>query len=157
MPFSQEQPHFQQYRYGLITARWAQLNALRKEWIDKAVSFLVLTNAGGAVAVLSFMGTSDEVRRMCGPRFALGCFAFGIIVAGIFIATQFHRLDSLFFGYHVDSERYLSDQIEWDALRTRDDDRSRTSFMDYFWPYVSFILFIAGCVAGALSLFTNHA
>ena len=37
---------------------------------DKAVSYLMLTNAGGAVAVLSFMGGSDKVRGMAGPRIA---------------------------------------------------------------------------------------
>jgi hypothetical protein len=44
-----------------------QLNALTKEWTDKAISYLMLTNAGGAVAVLSFMGASDTVRKMFRP------------------------------------------------------------------------------------------
>jgi hypothetical protein len=151
--FSQEPAPIQQWRCRFINERWRQLNALRDGWIEKALNFLILTNAGGAVAVLSFMGASDDVRGMWWPRIALCCFSLGVIFAGIFIAKQFHRLDSLFFGYHVDSERYLSDQIEWDALRTRDDDRSKVSFIDYLCGYVPFGLFIFGCVAGAISLF----
>jgi hypothetical protein len=87
MPFSKETPPAQRYLSGLVTARWSQINTLRNQWIEKALRFLVLTNAGGAVAVLSFIGNSDEARQRCGPRIALGCFAAGIIIAGIFIAV----------------------------------------------------------------------
>src|SRR5437763_196602 len=100
MPFSQEHPDVQNYRSGIITSRWNQLNTLRNQWVEKALSFLFLTNAGGAAAVLGFLGASKEARGMCGPLIALGCFALGIIIAGIFIAVQFHRFDSIFRGYH---------------------------------------------------------
>ena len=153
MPFSKEIPPIQQSRYGVATERWAQINTLRNQWIEKALRFLILTNAGGAVAVLSFIGNSDEARRMFGPRFALSCFALGIIVAGIFIAIQFHRFDFMFRGYHSDSAKYFSDEIEWDELKKNDDDRSGPHSIDYVWPYISFILFILGCIAGGLSLF----
>jgi hypothetical protein len=155
MPFSQEDPHIQQYHSDLVIARWSQINTLRNQWIEKALRFLVLTNAGGAVAVLSFIGNSDEARRMCGPRFALSCFAAGIIVAGIFIAVQFHRFDSMFKGYHSDSAKYFSDEIEWDKLRKDDDRRSSPHSIDYVWPYIAFALFILGCIAGGLSLFAS--
>ena len=82
MPFSREDPPAQQYRFGYISARWSQLNGLTKDWTDKAVSYLMLTNSGGAVAVLSFMGASDRVREMVGPRFALGFFALGVVFTG---------------------------------------------------------------------------
>jgi hypothetical protein len=140
---------------SLVTARWSQINTLRNQWIEKALRFLVLTNAGGAVAVLSFIGNSDEARQMCGPRIALGCFAAGIIIAGIFIAVQFNRFDSMYKGYNSDSAKYFSDKIEWDQLRKDDDDRSRPHSIDYVWPYMSFGLFILGCIAGWLSLFAS--
>ncbi len=155
MPFSKEDLLTQQYHSGLVTARWTQLNTLRNQWVEKALRLLVLTNAGGAVAVLSFIGASDEARRMCGPRFALGCFAAGIIIAGIFIAIQFHRFDSMFKGYGSDSAKYFSDEIEWDKLRKDDDDRSAPHSIDYAWLYISFGLFILGCIVGGLSLFKS--
>jgi hypothetical protein len=156
MPFSQEPDHVRQYRFNLISARWAQLNALTKDWSDKAVSYLMLTNAGGAVAVLSFMA-SDKVREMPGPRIALSCFAAGVIVTGILVAKQLHRFEAILKGYVKDSTRYLADQIEWDTLTTDDDSRAKPSVMDYAWGYVAFILFIGGCVAGAISLFCGSA
>jgi hypothetical protein len=153
MPFSAERPDIQQYRYGLITSRWSQLNTLRNQWIEKALAFLFLTNTGGAAAILTFIGNSDEARRICGPRFALVCFALGIIVVGIFIAVQFHRFNDMFKGYHSGSGEYLSGQIEWEKLEKDDDARSKVHSIDYVWPYISFILFILGCIAGGLSLF----
>jgi hypothetical protein len=157
MPFSQEPPLVQQQRFGFISTRWSQLNGLVKEWTDKAISFLMLTNAGGAVAVLSFMGASEKARNMLGSRIALCCFALGVICTGILVAKQFHRIEGLFAHYKKDSERYLTDQMEWDTLTARDEDRADTTFMDYFWGYAPFVLFVGGCVAGAISLFCTHA
>jgi hypothetical protein len=153
MPFSQEPPAVQQHRFGYISQRWSQLNSLVKEWTDKAINFLTLTNAGGAVAVLSFMGASADVRSMLWPRLALCCFALGVISTGILIAKQFHKMDNLYSHYRTDSERYLSDQIEWDTLATRDEDRTDPRFIDYFWGYAPFVLFVLGCAAGSVSLF----
>src|SRR6266568_7268127 len=116
MPFSQEPDHVRQYRFNFISARWAQLNQLTKEWTDKAISFLMLTNAGGAVAVLSFMGASEKVRGMLGTQVALCCLALGVICTGFLVAKQFHRFERLLAHYKKDSERYLTDQMEWDTL-----------------------------------------
>ena len=153
MPFSTEPPGVQQYRFNFINARWAQLNALTGVWANKAIQFLTLTNAGGAVAVLSFMGASDDVRAMIWPKIALCSFAGGVVCTGILIAKQFHRVENLYNGYKRDSERYLTDQIEWNTLNTDDENRTAPSFWDYFWGYFPFILFLFGCVAGGISLF----
>ncbi len=152
MALSDERPEVQQFRFNFINARWAQLNALTKEWSDKAVSYLMLTNAGGAVAVLSFMA-SDKVREMPGPKIALCCFSAGVIFTGILVAKQLHRVERVFKDYRKDSTRYLIDQIEWLALTTDDDNRAKPSFWDYAWGYLAFALFFGGCVAGAISLF----
>ena len=73
----------------------------------------MLTDSGGAVAVLSFMGASDKVREMVGPRIALGCFSLGVICTGILVAKQFHRFERVFTGYRKEAQEYLADQIEW--------------------------------------------
>jgi hypothetical protein len=129
------------------------LNGLTKEWTDKAISYLMITNAGGAVAVLSFMGASDTVRKMIGPRIALGCFALGVVCVGILVAKQFHRAERLLAGYKTDSNKYLTDQMEWDTVTSRDEDRFKPTFWDYSWGYAALILFIGGCLLGAITLF----
>jgi hypothetical protein len=157
MPYSEEEIYIRQFRWGYINARWSQLNALTKDWGDKAVSYLMLTNAGGAVAVLSFMGASDKVREMVGPRLALCCFAAGVIFTGILVAKQLHRFEGLYKGYKKDSEQYLAGQMDWDTVVSEDEKRVQASFWDYGLGYVAFGLFILGCVAGVISLFRWHA
>jgi len=130
MPFSQEPAFVQQQRFGFISTRWSQLDGLVKEWTDKAISFLMLTNAGGAVAVLSFMGASEKVRGMLGPQVALCCFALGVICTGFLIAKQFHRFERLLAHYKKDSERYLTDQMEWDTLTSRPSSRCASNNPD---------------------------
>jgi hypothetical protein len=154
MAFSDERPEVQQFRSNCISTRWAQLNALTKEWSDKAVNYLLLTNAGGAVAVLSFMA-SDKVREKIGPKIALSCFALGVIVTGFVVARQLHRFERILNGYKRDSERYLTNQIdEWDTVVSRDEERIHPSIVwDYGLGYLAFALFFGGCVAGAISLF----
>jgi hypothetical protein len=156
IPLSDEQEiHIQQFRWGYINRRWSQLNALTKDWGDKAISYLMLTNAGGAVAVLSFMA-SDKVRKMVGPRIALCCFALGVIFTGILVAKQLHRFEGLYKGYKKDSQQYLAGQMEWATVVSEDDKRVQASFWDYGLGYVAFILFIGGCMAGGISLFRWH-
>jgi hypothetical protein len=129
MPFSQELDHVRQFRFGYINARLSQLNQLTKEWGDKAINYVMLTNAGGAVAVLSFMGGSGKVREMAGPIIALGCFSLGVIVTGILIAKQLHRFEGFYKGYKKDSEQYLADQIEeWNTVVEQDEKRIQASF-----------------------------
>ena len=38
---------------GHITQRWVQLYELEKEWGERALKYLLLTNSGGAIATLS--------------------------------------------------------------------------------------------------------
>jgi len=39
----------------IINRRWGQLNGLERDWSDKAVKYLFVTNSGGAVALLNFI------------------------------------------------------------------------------------------------------
>jgi hypothetical protein len=58
-----------------------------EQWMQTAARYFVLTNAGGAVAVLSFIGASGSSF----PKAAivpLTCFVAGLIVAGVVIGGQ---------------------------------------------------------------------
>ena len=43
-----------------INRRWEQLYGLEKEWGERTLKFLFLTNSGGAIATLSFIGAAKE-------------------------------------------------------------------------------------------------
>ena len=59
------------------------------EWMQSTTRFFVLANAGGAVATLSFLGTSMAEGATFWPAVvSLGCFFAGIVIAGLVIMAQ---------------------------------------------------------------------
>ncbi|MGH7824985.1 MAG: hypothetical protein ACREQ7_07385 [Candidatus Binatia bacterium] len=58
-------------QYEFVDIRWNQLNALAKEDAERAINYLLLTNAGGAIATLSFLGAVESIRSQWAPKGAL--------------------------------------------------------------------------------------
>ena len=112
----------------------------------------MLTNAGGAIAVLGFMGSSDVVRAMHGPRYALGFFLSGIVLTGILIARGIHYMSRLFHGWLSDTAKYYSDEVGWNEIIESDKTRAETNIVVYFMGYTAFLCFIIGSVIGFLKL-----
>lgn len=54
-----------QEQLTVVNNRWAQLNNLSRDAVDRALNFLLLTNAGGAIATLSFLGSVPPIRCQC--------------------------------------------------------------------------------------------
>jgi len=69
-PFSKQDPALRKILGGYINQRWEQLYELEKEWGERALKYLLLTNAGGAIATLSFLGTSPAAIKMPGAKIA---------------------------------------------------------------------------------------
>ena len=135
-----------------ISRRWGQLYELEKEWGEKALKYLILTNSGGAIATLSFLGAAKELTGV-GTKFALFLFVLGLIFAGITIAKTFHHMSGLLKKYKQGVEDFYSDKITWAALSDADKERAVTDCFDYIIPYLSFFCFIAGSGIGAYALF----
>lgn len=49
-------PETREYLFEHSKRRWGQLYQLEKEWSERGLNYLMLTNSGGAVAILSFFG-----------------------------------------------------------------------------------------------------
>ena len=137
-----------------INRRWGQLYELEKEWGEKAIRYLLLTNAGGAIATLSFLGASSQALNRPSAKVALLFFVVGVVLVGIGTAKQFHHMSGLFKAYKQDVEHYFADRITWEHLNDQDRARAKLDFIDYAVPYTSFGCFIGGCVAGAIALFS---
>ena len=88
-----------------INRRWGQLYDLEKEWGEKANRYLLLTNAGGAIATLSFLGASSQALNRPSAKVALLFFVVGVVLVGIGTAKQFHHMSGLFKAYKQDVER----------------------------------------------------
>lgn len=138
-----------------INQRWGQLYELEKEWGEKAYKYLFFTNAGGAIATLSFLGAAPEAISMSGARWALLLFLVGVVLVGVGTATTYHHMAKLFERWKADVEAYYQDRIAWQHLQNEDEKRAVLDFWDYAIPYGSFACFVGGCTAGTFSLLTR--
>lgn len=137
-----------------ISRRWGQLHELEKEWGERALKYLLLTNSGGAIATLGFVGANDKTLNLFGAKLALALFVIGIILVGISNAKTFHHMSGLYEKYKAGVEQFYGDKITWDHLTSQDEGRAKADLLDFIIPYGAFCCFIAGCLAGAYALFT---
>jgi len=151
--FSRQNPEIRQSLNTYINQRWGQLYELEKEWGERALKYLLLTNSGGAIATLSFLGASPTAINLLGAKISLFLFVSGVFLVGVSTAITFHHMSRLFKAWKADVDHYYSDKITWEYLQEEDKKRAVADFWDYAIPYTSFGCFIAGSVFGAISLF----
>jgi hypothetical protein len=151
--FSKLDPAVRDRFIGHIDRRWRQLYDLEKEWGERAFKYLFLTNSGGAIAMLSFLGAYDKALNLVGTKIALFLFVFGVFLVGISTAKTFHYFSRLLKEYTLGVHDFYSDKISYDHLIEEDKKRVKVSFMDYGIPYASFACFVGGSIAGAIALF----
>ena len=136
--YSEHPAELRKARLNHIDHRWGQLHALETEWGEKAIKYLLLTNSGGAIATLSFLGASKAALGSTGAKLALFLFIFGVFLVGVMTAKQFHFSSNLFKSYKCDVEEYFSDSLQWQQLAGQDEERSKEDLFDYIIPYSSF-------------------
>jgi hypothetical protein len=151
--FSKQDPALRQSLNEHINQRWKQLYELEKEWSERALKYLFLTNSGGAIATLSFLGASPSSINMCYTKLALSLFILGVVLVGISTAKTFHHMSDISKAWKADVDHYYSDKVTWDYLYAQDKLRAVPSKWDYAIPYASFGCFIFGCILGAINLF----
>lgn len=82
---TEEQSAVRSARASYVADRWEQLSTMEKESAADAWRFLMLMHAGGAVAILSLMGSLESVRPESLPSAPLVLFYFvvGLLLVGI--------------------------------------------------------------------------
>lgn len=152
MKLNETETQLRAARLKYIDTRWEQLNGLSKDAAERAIKYLMLTNAGGAVAMLSYFGANEEVRVLIAPKFALGFFLFGILFVGILDALMLHHIERIFKNWREASQQYLENKLDWETLDQGDDNISYRVWPQYLAGYTSFFCLIAGAVTGLCSL-----
>jgi hypothetical protein len=151
--FSKQDPAVRQSLNAHINQRWGQLYEHEKEWGERALRYLLLTNSGGAIATLGFLGGSPTAINLLGAKIALFLFVLGVFLVGVSTAKQFHHMSNLFKSWKYDVDNYYADKITWEHLHSEDKRRAAEDFWDYLIPYSAFGCFIGGSISGAISLF----
>ena len=107
---------------NVIEVRRNQRERILHEWLQMASRVIVLANAGGAVATLSFIGTTMNHRSVGWVEItALLLFIAGLIFPATVMIAQAHRLWS-----DLHTERFLPSFIspEMDRISTSSGRRS---------------------------------
>jgi hypothetical protein len=133
-----------------INQRWSQLYHLQKEWADKAINFLFLTNSGGAIAMLGFIGATQHVHFLV--VLGLVIMLLGLIFVGVLVAHVYHQMTGLFDTWRVDVKEYFLDRISWEKLNEDDNLRSKDSILNLCLGYGSLGCFIIGITLGVFGL-----
>jgi hypothetical protein len=152
MKLNETESQLRAARLKYIDTRWEQLNELGKEASERAIKYLLLTNAGGAVAMLSYFGANEEARSLVQAKVALGFFLFGILFVGVLDALILHRIERIFKHWRQASQQYLENNLDWETLDQKDDEISYKVWPQYLVGYMSFFCLIAGAITGLCSL-----
>lgn len=146
-------PEQRQHYAEAVNRRWKQLHEWETNWGERAYKYLLLTNSGGAVAILSFLGT-DSARHVALAKFALVCFVLGLILVGVEIARRVHYMENLYARYREGANSFFEGKISFIELYNADEARSRKPpKIAYVLPYICFALFILGCIIAGFALF----
>ncbi len=136
------------------TDRFSQIIQAIDYWADLSVKYLIYINAGGALVILGFMVASSSVRGMVGSKLALLSFVFGLVTVGIVLAVGFYRMALFQKGLKEDIDKYMSKEIDWEALLENDAKRLGPSKWGCLLGWGAFIFFDLGVILGLISLFT---
>lgn len=140
-------------RLSYIGTRWDQLLRLVSESELRALRYLTFTNAGGAVTTLSFLGTSEAVRKLLLPKFALVSFVVGIVLVGILNARSAHHIGGLLREWKSDVQRYSDGEIGWRTLMEADNRRvKRRAWVITSVAYLAFACVVVGAGMGLWGL-----
>ncbi len=135
-----------------IDERWGYLNRLVQDYTTQATKYLFLTNAGGAVALLGYWGTTKGAPDYPNLKYTFCLFLFGVIFAGGPIATLLIDLNGLLTGWVRDSSGYYKDKISFQDLIEIDKKRVGTPIWPWVLGFSSFACFILS-VAGVMFQF----
>lgn len=136
-----------------VDRRWGQLHALEHEYAQTGLRFLFLSNAGGAIATLSFIGTSNSDVSSMLVKATLVSFTGGVVLYGVSVVYLYFRVLYLFAKYRSDANRYLRGEATFVEICSNDTKRSGEAVLDYAIPLLSFACFLVGCVCGGFALF----
>lgn len=149
MTFNKEFPEdFQNKTVERLDERFRQLNTLAMDLLDRCVRFLFITNAGGAISIITYMGTAGIEKANGHHKSALVLFVVGVIYSGLLNIFLLRNTDFLYIGWRMDTDKYYSDKLEYDDLFARDYERSKNTEQFYRLGYCAFAFFIFGAIIG---------
>jgi hypothetical protein len=136
-----------------LDKRWAQLNQLTLDFTDRCIRYLFITNTGGALAIITYIGSAGIDKANAHHKSALILFVAGVIYAGILNVLLLLFSESLSKDWKSDSNDFYTDKIHYDELFELDDTRAELGVKYYYVGYCAFAFFIFGSLIGLYAFF----
>ena len=136
-----------------IENRWSQLHELTTESASEAWKYLMLTNSGSAIAVLSFMGANKTLTPIPGAPWMLSAFIVGVVFVGCGHAVAYYRANWLFEHWRTEVGNYFADKVTWNELLECDRQRAKYFYLADIVGWASFLSFIVGLGIGAFNFY----
>lgn len=154
MKYSEDTDEHRKANIAYIDERWKQLCGLEVEWAAEGIKYLLLVNAGAAVAVLTFHGSVAAVRDMLWPKVMLGFFVSGVVLVGVVHICRHRRVAGLFKEWQKGVTDYFKDVKDWGDLINEDNARVQKTNLALQSAYLSFACFVIGVSIGMFNFTT---
>ena len=135
-----------------IDERWDQLSNLSLDLINNGIKYLFSINAGAAVAILAFIGSSEAVRVLKWPWYSLTLFILGLVLVGIINFVRFHLVEFIYKHWRADVLKYYDNNICFDEIIENDNQRSYKFSWLFLIAYFSFFCFLGGTALIAVNV-----
>ncbi len=140
-------------RERFIEHREKQLQSIATTASETAIKYLFVTNAGGAVAILAFLGAIAEKPVEIGMlKYSLALFFVGVILVGIYRAYLVHVYMDIFKQYQFSVKNYFGERKDWDDFYSEVESQVKPNKIPHILGYSSFVCFIGGSLLGVFSL-----
>ena len=137
-----------------IEVRWEQLSNLTLDLTNNGIKYLFLINSGASVALLAFLGSSEKIRALIWPWYALILFVGGIIFVGIINFARYHLVEHIYKNWRNDVFKYYDNKICFKTITDNDTKRSEKFSFLVLLAYFSFASFLIGVTLIAMNIKT---
>lgn len=121
-----------------------------------AQTYLLFTNAGAAIALIGFMGSSPELLKQSASWISLSLYCIGIVFCGILAIVSFLLVRGIGLRLNADMRELFDNRIEvaeFDGRRWAESRRPWTLAV----ALIPFFTFIAGTTVGICGLLVPFA
>lgn len=141
------------YANSQIGLLFTQITKVWDYWLEHCVKFVSFTNAGGIIAMLTFMN-SRNIGFLSRAGLALSLFAVGLILVGIFILYMFLRFKLIYEKTEQDIDGFYSSKIQWGQFAKNVKERKKFHKLALWLGLGSATCFFIGLVIGIISFIT---
>ena len=141
-----------------VEGRWSQNYSVARDTRKDAAKLIALMNAGGAAAVLAFIGAiTKQQSGLAQPtplKVTIALFVLGVVSSAIALVVEYVRLSGLFAKWRTDVNKLYADEVVFDKMQRDDVERSgQTEIASGFFVWGALICFALGAAVGIFLLF----